>query len=1105
MEESSSPVPEHDDAADDRNLTVHGRQGDVQGATSSNIHHPQTVVNIAEISNQVFQKSSSVKKVQMTFNFDHAENMVFGEGGSIINGAERKNVDLPKQCCLIDQTKAWVTDQKEKLPYVPTKAITIAKEKILKNKVLIIKGNSGDGKTRLAVELLHWLMNKGDMNGPQNEVTKCPVKEPISLTKLMAWDKTISLNSSLAILMDDMFGYGRDVQKEIDWWKKRESFILPCLQGKMEERANCLIITMRNDVFKEHRSLFDSQGLFTQENVIDLSSPELQLEVEKKNILQMYTAALRNFQRFSEAEMMDILRMSPGIGFPECCRVFASSPELQQERVNFFKHPLKYMRDVIKRKFHEEQQRALLYLFLSHGRCPAKCLDLENENIDKITIEKVFSMSMTTENQGSVRGLGSQLKCIRNGLESLFGSFVRKEKGMYYFFHDSIHDAVALLYGELTPQGFLKNCNTECLRYIVTSENSETLCKMVVEEDIYDCVYQRIFLELKIGDWTKYSVLASLSPWNDAQFLSGFFQWLDEQTDVPENHRFQRKPGSGDCDSAFEQEVPEDEKNSFLVVAAKVNACNLLKRLVDRNFASARQLKEALEQALSSGSEESVTALLDVGVIPDETSCFSAVEGGKINLLQKLDHYGIIPTSRAEISRSRYQLEDVNVLHEACLFQNNEMVSFLLETYPSLLLEDGRYSYSSLHFVARTGNTSLYKQVEPLVLQGFSGPDLQYIESLLDDDGKTLLHVACASGSLELCEHLCVKYSSLLSSKDKYRRHSLHFSAMSGNLECFKYILALALKDKSKKECQSYMSALVDIKYWRTVLHVACESGCRYLCSYICVEHPHLVSQTDRNGLHCLHFAAVASDVACFEALAKFVLCNKSESESRKFMENLVTNDQRTVLQIACQSGNRDLAVYLCKMYPSLLSVRDKNGRHCLHYTTEAGNLEFYKYIESLVLAGMSHSERKHFMESVTSLYNGTVLHRACWFGSKDICIYLCEKYPSLLSIKDKFGMHCIHYTTLSWNLDCYRAIEALVIQEESNKGNKNYLETLVTDRGVSVIDLVKGDVEDYKKDLHDYVMNSSNCVSIPNKSSPTSVRTRRFSSLDSKPKEKPV
>ncbi|XP_060070137.1 uncharacterized protein LOC132550137 [Ylistrum balloti] len=1076
--------------------------GQHKDGKSSTSQHLQTVINIGEISNQVFQKSSSVENVQMTFNFDHAENLVFGEGGSIINAGDRRNVDISKQICLIDQTKAWIEDQRAKHPYVPTKAIRVAKEKILKNKFLIVRGNSGDGKTRLAVELLHWLMDRHDMAIRQSQETSHSLKEPVSLTNLMTWDTTVTPNSRLAILFDDMFGYGCDVQKEIDWWKKRESFVLPCLQGEMHEKGNCLIITMRNDIYNEHRSIFDRQGLFSPDKIIDLSSPEFLLEDEKRSILQMYTTTLRNFQQFSEVEIAEILRTSPGIGFPECCRVFASTSELHIERVNFFRHPLKYMRDIIKGKFHEEQQKALLYLFLSHGQAPVRQLDVENENIDKLTVEKVFSMSMSEKNQVSLNGdLSSKLRCIKKGLESLCGSFVRKEKGVFYFFHDSIHDAVAILYGELTPQGFLKNCNCEYLRYIVTPKCKETSCKIIVDEDIYEFVYQRIFEELKLRDCTKYSVIASLIPWNDSQFVSGFFDWIHEQVDVPEDFRFRRKLGNimiEDCESVFDEEMNEDERGSFFVVVAKVNSYCLLKQLIDRGLASAQQLKEALDQALRSGSEECVSLLLETGVTPDSRSCFSAVEGGKITLLSRLEHYGIIATSRAKISRSGYLLEDVNLLHEACLFQHDEIVDYLLEKYPSLIHEDGRHSYSSLHFIARTGNTSLYKQVEPLMLKGFTGPECQYIESLLDIEGKTLLHAACASGNLGLCEHLCEKYSSLLSKMDKYDRHCLHFAAMSGNLECFKYIAALTLRGKTQGECQSFLVALVDDRYQRTVLHWASESGCRDLCTYICHKHPYLLSQRDKNGLHSLHFAAVASDLPCFEALAKCVLQGQTEGESQHYMANLMTNDWRTVLHVACQSGNQDLSKYLCITYPSLLSLRDKNGRHCLHYTTEAGNLEFYKYIESLVLAGMSHSERELFMENVTSLYNGTVLHRACWFGSKAICMYLCAQYPSLLSIKDKFGMHCIHYTALSWNLDCYKAIEARVVCEESAKGNPNYMESLLTDRGVSVIDLVKGDVEDYKKDLHDYVMSAAKLVSLSNRSrscSPSSIRTRRISS----------
>ncbi|XP_033731504.1 uncharacterized protein LOC117321144 isoform X2 [Pecten maximus] len=269
---------------------------------------------------------------------------------------KNENADLTEQRNIIGQTENWIREERSSSQFVTTKAFAVAKDKIKEKRFVVIRGDSGAGKTRLAVELLDWLQLSTEnhmFNG----------KKPLRLPNLQSWDKVISANSNLAILLDDVLGYSSDDTQNLAWWQQHAEMIKPIVHGK--ESANYLVITVRNDIYQEYKSKFGCLSLFDEENVIDLSSSDYILKEERAALLGVYTSKINNFEPFTESEIKQIIDVSPPIGFPECCRIFKIIPEMHSERVTYFSRPLQSLRMVIREKFNRAKQTALLYLLLS--------------------------------------------------------------------------------------------------------------------------------------------------------------------------------------------------------------------------------------------------------------------------------------------------------------------------------------------------------------------------------------------------------------------------------------------------------------------------------------------------------------------------------------------------------------------------------------------------------------------------------------------------------------------------------------------------------------------------------------------------------------------
>ncbi|XP_033730870.1 uncharacterized protein LOC117320372 isoform X3 [Pecten maximus] len=103
----------------------------------------------------------------------------------------------PKLTAMIDTTKSTIQTEKESYKYISTKSLQDAHQKLLENKIVIIQGNSGDGKSSTALELLRLLC----CNEEEGQHKRC--RQPLQLHDIKDMD-SVAPKSQLVIHFDDI-------------------------------------------------------------------------------------------------------------------------------------------------------------------------------------------------------------------------------------------------------------------------------------------------------------------------------------------------------------------------------------------------------------------------------------------------------------------------------------------------------------------------------------------------------------------------------------------------------------------------------------------------------------------------------------------------------------------------------------------------------------------------------------------------------------------------------------------------------------------------------------------------------------------------------------
>ncbi|OWF50228.1 hypothetical protein KP79_PYT06757 [Mizuhopecten yessoensis] len=323
---------------------------------------------------------------------------------------------------MIDTAKARIKKEKEEKKFYPTKGFCDAKDKLQKNRVVVIKGNTGDGKTAIAVRLLHWLSEEQQAG------------QPLQIHKFKKLD-LLAPNLKLITFIDDIFGEKDVCKKDVQEWNKRISDVETLFVDK-QTQPNFLIITIRNEVFNslEKRSL---GAILTKDNIIDLSSQTYILAEEKNELLELYKP--KNLS-WTDQEKNQISNYAPNIGFPQCCQLFYNSEEMQKEGVKFFENPFHFLNEALSRL---QECSALLCLFLNNGMLRVKDLDPNSKKVDEKLLEEAFEINLIDAEDDSTKlTYKKKVEFVKESLDKLLGFLVVKQK------HRWLEECALYLLGE---------------------------------------------------------------------------------------------------------------------------------------------------------------------------------------------------------------------------------------------------------------------------------------------------------------------------------------------------------------------------------------------------------------------------------------------------------------------------------------------------------------------------------------------------------------------------------------------------------------------------------------------------------------------------------
>ncbi|XP_046568223.1 uncharacterized protein LOC124276596 isoform X2 [Haliotis rubra] len=353
--------------------------------------------------------------------------------------------------------------------FVDIHALQTAKQLLEKHGHVSICGAPGDGKTSIALMICEAYQQQG--------------YETVFVENIEHFDvDTVSKRQShMLVVFDDIFGcvtFISNLEKlhklfsalvddraktaaDIEVSKKKKKKKKKGEQSKQEDKSNeeipvyrlKLVFTSRTYNWKEGCSRLHQYkvNLLTTEAVLDMAKDCLTIE-EKKRMLCSYKSKHPACD-ISEKDICIIADLKHNMfGFPLIGRLFFTNPVFQMHNLEFFNHPLTYLRGDLDTIVREESNRsaAIIILILSDGKL--NLVSLQSRKAGHVMFDAVKEVVPCCTRTG-----------IANEIHNFTGIYCTVEDHMASFSHPSISDAAACAVGRLNIVLLLEHCSLKFL------------------------------------------------------------------------------------------------------------------------------------------------------------------------------------------------------------------------------------------------------------------------------------------------------------------------------------------------------------------------------------------------------------------------------------------------------------------------------------------------------------------------------------------------------------------------------------------------------------------------------------------------------------------
>ncbi|XP_067678956.1 serine/threonine-protein phosphatase 6 regulatory ankyrin repeat subunit B-like [Haliotis asinina] len=927
----------------------------------------------------------------------------------ILGGTDRR---FPNMC---DSTNELINY--DATPYVSTYYERSALRLLADHGRIFIKGRSGSGKSRLGLRLL-------------SKLSENNTRVPVLLTSAEEWKlipKTTGRDRRKYIVMiDNIFGSSNLVSSKVGEWEKTFNIMWPSI----ESEHIFLIMTSRPEISVQCENELKNYNLMKHIPCVSLDEGEYTLrQSEKKRMLQTICPIKSGF---TLEEMRVIAESRAPLGFPQCCKFFASSKQAQSKGVSFFLRPHEYVLEEV--NILQESDGlgyfVLLLILIQNGCIKHTLLKKRTPEFSHIVETLKDVCANIPENP--------RLVGIREKAHSLCGVYLKRTQDGYEFQHQSISECVFISLSKIDTNLCIKICPVQLLLELVqTKGNYPNVNEMVIllTEDHHPTFADRITTLLL--DPTHSKEILNHAAFNDENFIQCLIsKWRSEdKIQIIWQHQFERKTHL--CFTGQGYKVP-------LFGFGRIVPCLIFKnnkRLVDILIAMNRDtcthvLQECLPCAVYVGRNDLVKTLLDYGATPDEP-CFRALCPARqidTDVTQTIFNV-VVAEHRRFTWDSISNLVDLFWL--AVMNGNVHIVQLLVERLKSDTdsLKTFRYALLGLVKELSTGHRCpLFKphdmrhlsEIVRILLDTGCKVDFDYLtlQAASHADATVLRLVLAQSVHVK---DIYLKNEDIYSNEDYYPT-PLQQAAAYGGGDCLEEILRCTQVGQVKIDMDQERKLINSNAF---LLHTAVQHG-NIECASLLLEKGTEVNTQDRNGNTPLHVAVRHNQMTSIELLlskhASVDMKNSNGCIPLLCMEHASLPDLNSIIRLIKAGSD--------------VNEVDTQQRTLLYKAAESGHFAIVKYLcnkGANVNIDTQHLNIPHMTITEERKLCKRVILVACRNADIDVVKLLCE-HGADVDVADDNGETVMHKAAAS-PIDAVEKLQYLLDTKQVPLSNKDHFE----------------------------------------------------------------
>ncbi|XP_071178516.1 uncharacterized protein [Mytilus edulis] len=364
-----------------------------------------------------------------------------------------------------EELKTWTEDDKM---FIETNGAKSILKCIKENGCVVVTGSSGTGKSSLMRHVALRMQEEG--------YVILPVTNP---EKIIKW---YNPSKKILFVVDDFCGTYTINPMKLESWKN----LMEKIKTLIEKKPVKLIMSCRLQVFKDEKMKSLS---FDQSCECNLLSEDKHLsETEKQSIAELYLKT----NAYKIREFYDMFDC-----FPLLCQLYSKNTNLRM--VDFFQNPFTvYKEEIDKIQLEGAHVKycalALCVMFNNHIKEEWLTEDVDKD-VTKI-IENTYEACKVVK--------GTSRLVLRDELDSLTHTFIRKEGELYRTIHDKLFDFLAFYFGSVMIYCLINNASSHFIRERFVFEKKEKRNEFLI--DVSER-YQQMYINRLVDDWFRGKVV----------------------------------------------------------------------------------------------------------------------------------------------------------------------------------------------------------------------------------------------------------------------------------------------------------------------------------------------------------------------------------------------------------------------------------------------------------------------------------------------------------------------------------------------------------------------------------------------------------------------